>query len=123
MKFIIVLSAFFVNLTAFSQSSIEGSWSTGVDSVVIDIYPASDHWEGKVISSDNAKAELGKIVLKNLVKVDEHWEGEFYIPPLGSWLDAKLIPNDQEMEVTAYAWFISKTKMWTKIEETIPIQE
>jgi hypothetical protein len=115
MKYVIILIILLWSLSAFSQSSIEGKWNTTMDNTIIEIYKNSGKWEGKVVSSDNSKAEPGKVVMRNLIQVDTHWEGEFYIPMLRSWLNAKLVPGDEEMSVTAYSWLISRTKVWKKL--------
>lgn len=112
MKNILIIISFFPFLMGFSQPDIEGVWDTGRDNTFIQIYKSSGQFLGKVVSSDNEKAEPGMQVMRNIKKVKDHWEGEFYIPTFGKWMDVELMPTKEGLKVKVYVGWFSKSSIW-----------
>ena len=117
MKYILIIISFFPFLVGLSQAEIEGVWDTGTDNTIIQIYKSSTQFEGKVISSDNEKAKPNMQVIRNVKKVGDHWEGEFYIPFFGKWLDTELRPEQNNLKVKVHVGWFSKSKTWRRKTE------
>lgn len=114
----LILTSFLLLLALKTQAqkSIEGVWQTGKDNTIIHVQNIQNEWNGKVVSSDNENASPGKLVIRNMVWNGEIWEGEFYVPPLDSWLDATMEPEGNQAEVTVYVGWFSKSLTWVKME-------
>lgn len=103
-------------LGVYAQEAIEGIWQTGKDNTIIEIQKSANHWIGKVVSSDHEDATPGQVVIRNLVRGEDDWKGEFYVPPLDSWLDATVVPQGNDIEVTVFVGWFSKSLVWKKLE-------
>ena len=114
-----LISVIIISLIAISLSAQEmtaGIWLTGEENTLIETYQKDDLWYGKIISSDNPKAKIGKIILKDFVKADDKWEGELYAAKRDKLMDAVIIPSFDELKITVYAGFIKKKLTWTRVE-------
>ena len=65
-----VLTTFFLLMFSIvytsAQQSLEGLWKTGKEETLIEISYLNEQLIGKIKSSKNEQAEIGKIILKNL---------------------------------------------------------
>lgn len=115
MKNLILFVLLCFSFSAFSQSSLKGIWNTGEDNTKIEIYQSNDHWVGKIKSSDNPKAKIGEVVLKDLKKDDNNWKGEIYTAKKQQWYEAIITPKGNILEIEISVGFITKTVEWKKI--------
>jgi hypothetical protein len=95
-----------------AQQSIEGLWDTGQDNTKIEIVSTA----GKVQSSDNEKATVGKLIVKELEKNDNTYKGKLYLIRRNRWVDAVFVPNGNSLTITISAGWQSKTLKWTKVK-------
>jgi len=66
----------FSTLAINAQQSIAGIWNTGKENTKVEIAEADGIYEDKIVSSDNAKAKIGKQMLKEISFVDGVWKGK-----------------------------------------------
>lgn len=111
--FLIVL---FTSFSAYAQSPIEGVWATGKDNTMVEIRGTDDVVEGKIHTSDNAKAEIGKLIIKDLREDDGSYNGKLYIIKMQRWVNATFSPKGEKLIVTVSAGFRSKTVEWEKAD-------
>lgn len=95
-----------------AQQSIDGIWNTGKENTTIEIKKV----EGKIYSSDNAKATKGKLMIKDLEKTGNSYKGKLYIIKKNRWVDAVFVPNGNSLTVTISAGWQSKTLKWSKVK-------
>ncbi|MEM6700159.1 MAG: hypothetical protein AAF599_17275 [Bacteroidota bacterium] len=112
MKIIIVCCMLFSTLSMHAQ--LVGTWNTGKDNTQIEITEVNGVYEGKIASSDNAKAPIGKQLLKDIQLVDGEWKGKLFAAKKGEWMDAVLEEKDNQLLITVKAGFMSKTIKWAK---------
>lgn len=116
MKNLILFVLLCFSFSAFSQSSLKGIWNTGEDNTKIEIYQSNEHWVGKIKSSDNSKAEIGKVILKDLKKNDDKWHGKLYAAKKKEWYDVTIVTESDVIELKINVGFFSKTIEWEKIK-------
>lgn len=98
-----------------AQSQLDGVWNPGVGDLLLEIRENNlGHREGVIVTSDNPDAPPGKQIIRNLTYKEDHWEGEFFIPRFGKWLEAHFYPEAQQMEVTVYVGWFSKSRVWSR---------
>lgn len=112
---LILLALLVISFNSLCQVNIEGKWKSDKNNTIIEIYKIDNGWEGKLVASDNKDVELNKVILKDITKKEGYWEGQFFIPPLNSWLDAKLNPKKKTMKITVRNWLMKKSKEWTRV--------
>ena len=62
-KLSVLIAMFFCTIALVAQSPIEGIWNTGKENTKIEIAAADGIYAGKIVSSDNAKAKIGALLL------------------------------------------------------------
>lgn len=97
-----------------AQQSINGIWNTGQENTKIEIKLENGMYNGKIISSDNAKAKKGTIILKDVKSIKGEWKGKLYSLKKKDWFDAILQLNGSVIVVTVKSGWGSKTVKWTK---------
>lgn len=108
-----ILLALFISLTAFSQNEIVGTWDTGRENSIVEIYEDNGELFGKIISSDRAEV-VGKINLKNLQNKGDHWEGELFVFKRRSWYDAAIHEENDTLYLVISIGFFEKEIEWPK---------
>ena len=101
-------------LTMHAQQSLAGIWNMGKDNTKIEITEENGVSEGKIVSSDNAKAKIGNQLLKDVKSVGGEWKGKLYSPKKNKWFNAVLEEKGNQLLVTVKAGFMSKTLEWKK---------
>ncbi len=114
MKIALMFFALLSTLTMYAQQSPAGIWNTGKDNTKIEIAETNGVYEGKIFSSDNAEAKIGKRLLKDVKSVDGAWKGKLYAAKRGKWMNAVLEEKDDQLLITVKAGLMSKTIEWTK---------
>tara|TARA_Y100000385_G_scaffold289741_1_gene360177 strand:- start:1303 stop:1662 length:360 start_codon:yes stop_codon:yes gene_type:complete len=105
----------FVSISA--QNTIEGTWNTGRDNTLIETYQKNGEWFGKVISSDNPKAEIGNDVLRNITESGGEWKGKLFMAKRGRLVDAIVEPSDDKLEITISGGGMKRTLTWSRKSE------
>ena len=102
-------------LSLSGQSNITGTWILGEENTQVEFQQNEEGIiDGKIMSSDNPKAKIGKIIVKEVKFKDGEWTGKIYSPKRQKWSDAILGRKQDILEVTVSAGFLSKTLKWKK---------
>ena len=109
---IILMTLFFGYVNG--QSDIEGVWNTGRDNTLIDIQLEKSEWVGKIKSSDNERAVIGKIILKELNKEGKKWKGQLFVAKRQKWFDVELAPDGTTMKLVISAGFSKRNVEWLR---------
>lgn len=99
-----------------AQSPIAGTWNTGQKNTKIEIVESGDVYVGKIASSDNSDAKIGKTLIKDIAYTDGEWKGQIYLLKREEWAEATFTPKGDILEITVGSGFMSKTIEWTKAE-------
>ena len=91
-----------------AQQSIEGLWNTGQDQTKIEIKNS----EGKIHSSENAKASVGKLIVKDLSYTNNTYVGKLYLIRKNRWVDASFVRKEHQLIISISAGFQKKTIVW-----------
>lgn len=86
----------------------------GQDNTKIEIEADNDVYTGRIVSSDNPKAIIGKLILKDVKFVGGEWKGKLYSPRKENWFDAVLKVKGNQLSVTVKSGWTSKTVEWTR---------
>ncbi|MEO0723256.1 MAG: hypothetical protein AAFZ63_01860 [Bacteroidota bacterium] len=115
MKFSLLMSCFLLSILSMNaQQSIAGVWNTGNDNTKIEITEVDGVYEGRIFSSDNDKAPIGKRLLKDVQLVDGEWQGKLYAAKREEWMDAVLEATGDELAITVKAGWVSRTVEWSR---------
>lgn len=112
MRVLIAICILFSAVTMNAQQSIAGVWNTGNENTKIEITETNGVYNGKIISSDNANAKVGKLLLKDIKSVGGEWKGKLYSPQKDKWYNAVLEEKGEQLLVTVKAGLMSKTIEW-----------
>jgi uncharacterized protein (DUF2147 family) len=111
---ILLLTVFNIASYAQSQSDIAGEYVVGEQNTIVKIEPQEDVFSGKITSSDNPKAKIGNLMVKELKQTKGKWKGKVYSPKRKEWFDAEFIPKKNTLDVKIEVGFFSKTMEWTR---------
>lgn len=103
-----------LSFNSFAQSEVVGEWIVGKQNTIVKIEQQDNLYSGKVISSDNSNAKMGRLMVKELKQTKETWKGKVYAPKRKEWFNATFIPHKNKLEVKIKAGFFSKTIEWLK---------
>lgn len=115
-----VLMLTMLSLMVYSLSysqSIEGVWSTGNENTTIEILLEDGEWVGKIKSSDNEKAPIGKVILKDLEKEGDSWKGKLFVIKKQRWVNVKVSPFETKLKLLVSAGFSKKKVEWERIKQ------
>jgi len=116
-KISIILFAILLVSPLSAQDFPKGIWLTGEENTKIETYEKEGVWYGKIVSSDNPKAKIGKDVLRGFQQEDGRWKGKLFAAKRGKILDAVIEPTVDDLNITVSAGFFTKTLVWKKQEE------
>mgnify|MGYP000917994371 CR=1 FL=1 len=71
---VVIIAISLFSLNSFAQADIAGEWVVGKQNTVVKIEQNDGIYSGTIISSDNHKAESGKLMVKDL----KEKKGKFY---------------------------------------------
>ena len=114
MKYTIIIAFSILSHCVFGQSNLFGNWDTGKDNTIIEIIEINGKTIGKIKSSDNPKAKIGNVILKEVNKIGEIWKGKIYAARRQDWYDAEITQKDNVLEIEINAGFFKKTVKWKK---------
>ena len=115
MKYTILIAFSIFAYSLFGQSNLTGTWDTGEDNTIIEITEIEDKPTGKIKSSDNPKAKIGNVILKEVNKNGRIWKGKIYAAKRQEWYDAEITQKGDVLEIEISVGFFSKTLEWNKI--------
>jgi len=84
----------------------------------IEVYKDGTFYWGKLvwINEPSAKVETGTVVLKKIKYTGKDWTGYIYLPTKNKTLDGTFtLDKNNNLQITANAGFMSKTKIWKRI--------
>lgn len=108
----ILLFVLFSTLSINAQSSIEGIWNTGKENTKIKIKKNNNEIEGVILSSDNAKAPIGKLMIKEVIEKNAVFRGKLDVIKKGKWVDAVFNRKGDTLNITVSSGWMSKTIQW-----------
>jgi uncharacterized protein (DUF2147 family) len=114
-KILLVLIFCLTGSVVFAQGDLTGTWDTRKQDTIVKIYEKDGQYFGKIISSDNPEAEIGKQIIKNFKHEDGEWKGKLYAVKQKRWFDAKMEIKDNNLEITISVGFFHKKIVWNKI--------
>lgn len=98
----------------FAQQFLEGVWQTGEDNTKIETYYKDGAWFGKIISSDNPKAEIGRDILRNLKKKGDLWEGDYYKLDRDKKMKVVVKPTENKLLLEVSIAIFTKELEWLR---------
>jgi len=110
-----LISVIIISLIAISLSAQEmtaGIWLTGEENTKIETYQKDGMWYGKIISSDNQKAKVGKDILSGFKKEGQVWIGKLYAAKRDKTLEAIISPQKDNLKITVSAGLFKKKLSW-----------
>ena len=110
----IIFCVLFSFTTINAQNSTTGIWNTGEDNTKIEITEDNGVFSGKILSSDNPKAKIGKQLIKDVKLSNGEYKGKLYAAKKGKWYDAVLKENGDQLDITIKVGWMSKTLTWKK---------
>lgn len=115
-KIAFLIVSLFLTISLFSQDFTKAIWLTGEDNTKIETYQKEGAWFGKIVSSDNPKAKIGKDILRGFKKNNGQWKGKLFAAKRGKLLDAEIKPTEEALNITVSAGFFSKQLQWIRKE-------
>ena len=97
-----------------AQQSLEGLWKTGIEETLIKIFYSNEQLIGKIKSSNNEQAEIGKIILKDLQSEGNKWVGKIYAVKRKEWYSVKIVPQKEKLDLKIGSGIFSKTLEWKR---------
>ncbi|MBI9070127.1 MAG: DUF2147 domain-containing protein [Melioribacteraceae bacterium] len=113
---IVVVIISFLSSNVFAQSNLCGKWIVGEQNTVIKIEQDNGIYSGKIISSDNPKAKIGKLMVKEVKKIKSKWEGKVYSPKRKEWYDAEFTVESNKLNIKISVGFYSKIVEWIRVK-------
>jgi len=111
---VVLITIFSITSYAQSKSDIAGEYVVGEQNTIVKIEPQEDVFSGKITSSDNPKAKIGNLMVKELKQTKGKWKGKLYSPKRKEWFDAEFIPKKNTLDVKIKVGFFSKTIEWER---------
>ena len=109
-----VLIISLLSINSFGQSDVSGEWIVDEDNTLIKIEQDMGIYSGKIISSDNPKAPIGELIVKEVKQTKGKLEGKVFSLKRQEWYDAEFIPKENQLDVEISVGFYKKTIEWTK---------
>ncbi|MBT3302314.1 MAG: DUF2147 domain-containing protein [Bacteroidetes bacterium] len=110
----IMLTINLFTINSFAQSDLAGAWMVGGQNTIVKIEQQNDIYSGRIISSDNPKVKIGRLMVKDLKQTKGKWEGKVYSPKQKEWYDAEFTKKENKLNIEISVGFFSKTVEWTK---------
>lgn len=114
MKILIVLLSLFTIFQNSPEHSIIGTWNTLEDNTKINIIEQKGMFFGRINSSDNPKAQVGRLILKDLVKSGNAWTGKIFAIKKNQWYDVEINSEKSTLKLKIQVGFITKNLIWEK---------
>ena len=99
---------------AQSRSPLDGIWNTGQQNTNVEIIYNEGIASGRIVSSDNEKVKIGLVMLKDLKKTGDAWQGKIFSLKRKKWFDVQIRPTGDRLNLKISSGFYSKTVEWLK---------
>jgi|694.fasta_scaffold12000_10 uncharacterized protein (DUF2147 family) len=114
MKILIVLLSLFTIFQNLPEHSIIGTWNTLEDNTSIQIIEQKGILFGRIKASDNTKAQVGRLILKDLVKSGNSWTGKIFAVKKNQWYDVEITSEKNSLNLKIQIGFLHKNLKWEK---------
>ena len=114
MKILIVLFSLFSIFQISTEHSIVGTWNTLEDNTTIQIIEQKGMLTGRIKSSDNPKAQVGRLILQDLVKSGNEWTGKIFAVRKNEWYDVEISSEKNRLKLKIHVGFVHKNLIWQK---------
>jgi hypothetical protein len=93
---------------------LSGIWDTNKDNIKVEIYKKDGTCFGEIVSSDNAKAKIGTVILKDFILNNGIWEGKFYSVYRDKLVNALMQLDKNILKITVLLGQTSELLEWKK---------
>ena len=114
MKILIVALSLLYIFQNSNENNIIGTWNTLEDNTMIQILEQNGILIGKIKSSDNTKAQVGRLILKDLIKNGNSWSGKIFAVKKNEWYDVEITSNTNRLNLKIQVGFLHKNLTWKK---------
>ncbi len=114
MKISIVLLSLFAIFKNSPEHDIIGTWNTLEDNTTIQIIEQKGMLTGRIKSSDNTKAQVGRLILKDLIKSGNSWTGKIFAVKKNQWYDVGITSEKNSLKLKIHVGFVYKNLIWKK---------
>jgi len=114
MKILIVALSLLYIFQNSNENNIIGTWNTLEDNTRVQILEQNGILIGKIKSSDNTKAQVGRLILKDLIKNGNSWSGKIFAVKKNEWYDVEIISNTNKLNLKIQVGFLHKNLTWEK---------
>lgn len=114
MKILIVLLSLFTIFQNSHEHSIIGTWNTLEDNTTIQIIEQKGILFGRIKASDNSKAQVGRLILKDLIKSGKSWTGKIFAVKKNQWYDVEITSEKNSLNLKIQVGFLHKNLIWQK---------
>jgi hypothetical protein len=98
-----------------SDKTIVGTWITLEDNTKIQIVEEKGMLIGKIKSSDNPNTQVGKLILKDLVKSGNTWTGKIFAVKRKAWLDVEITADVNSLNLKIQYGIVTKNLIWKRV--------
>lgn len=102
-------------LVSHAQHNLQGLWNTGKENTVVHVVQEDGGFVGKVASSDNSRAVVGKVVLKDIKPNGDHYTGQLFVVQQNKWFDVSLRPSASTLQLVVSAGLNQKKVEWARV--------
>lgn len=103
-----------ISISLMAQPSILGRWNTGQENTIIEIKETAGKIEGRIVTSDHTKVPIGRIILKDVYRVNQNFKGKLYSLRKNKWFDAEFSPKQEKIEVAITVGWVTREINWKK---------
>lgn len=99
---------------SMAQPSILGRWNIGQENTVIEVKETAGKIEGRIVTSDHTKVPIGRLILKDVYRVNQNFKGKLYSLRKGKWFDTEFYLKQEKMEVAITVGWATRKINWKK---------
>jgi uncharacterized protein (DUF2147 family) len=114
MKILFVVLSLFSIFQNSPEHNIAGIWNTLEENTRVQIIEQKGMLTGRIISSDNSKAQVGRLILKDLVQSGNAWTGKIFAVKKNQWYDVEITSEKNRLKLKIQVGFVNKNLIWEK---------
>ena len=114
MKLLILFISLFSFIQNYPNNDIIGTWNTLEENTKIQIIEEKGLLIGRIKSSDNSKAQIGRLIIKDLIKTKDSWSGKIYAVKRNEWYNVDITPKKNALNLKIHVGFLHKSIVWEK---------
>ena len=99
LKMICLFSALGCFITLSAQAIQKGTWLTNKGNTKVETYQKDGAWYGKVLSSDNPKAKIGRDSSRAFKQVDGQRKGKLFVARKNREVDAVIESMEDKLDL------------------------